>query len=59
MSYRNCELAKGTAEKFKAFLKRNNIKYEASEAGHLIHFECLMDDAQMELANRFLDEEEL
>lgn len=50
------ELEKGDeANRFKGFLRQNGIKYETSEVGSLIHFECLMDKVDEEFANAFLD----
>ncbi len=52
----NTELERGEeSERFKEFLRQSSIKYETSEAGNLIHFECLMDSVDQEFANRFLD----
>lgn len=51
-----CDLPKETANLFKAYCRQNGIKYEPSENGNDIHFECYMTDAQMEKANQFIDE---
>lgn len=52
----NVELNKGEeSDGFKGFLRQSGIKYETSEAGNLIHFECLMDRVDEEFANDFLD----
>ena len=53
--YVSCELSAGQAEKFKKYLKENNIRYETSEADTLIHFECYMNQSEMEKANSLLD----
>ena len=50
----NTELAKDEARRFKEFLRDSHIKYETSEAGNLIHFECLMDNLEKTRANDFL-----
>ncbi len=55
MSWKNCELPREIANKFKDYLYQNKIKFESSECLNLIHFECLMTDAQMDKANVFFD----
>ena len=51
----NVELERDDADKLRVFLRQSGIKYETSEAGNLIHFECLMDKVDEEFANGFLD----
>ena len=53
--WRNIEISKPHAEVFKRWLKNNKVKYEASEADDLIHFECFVDEKQEMGANNFLD----
>ena len=55
MKWVNTELPKEMADKFKAYCKKNNIIYEASECFNLIHFECFMDETQVIKANAFID----
>lgn len=50
----NTELSKRDADMFKKFLKSHNIKYEASEAFNLIHFECYVSDEEAALCDDFL-----
>ncbi len=52
----NTELPRETAGRFKEFLRDMHIRFEASEAGNLIHFECLMYDLEIVAANEFLEE---
>ena len=56
MRWVNTELPKGTANRFKEYLRDNHIQYEASEADNLIHFECYMSETQISNANAFIDE---
>lgn len=50
----NAEIEKETADAFKQYLRSHNIKYEASEADNLIHFECFMNESEIIAANEFL-----
>ena len=52
----NVELAKETAGRFKEYLRDMHLKYEASECGDLIHFECLMSIDEQIAANAFISE---
>lgn len=54
-SYRNCEINVIEAEVLRIFLKNEKIKYEASQADNLIHFEILCDDDEAHRINDFLD----
>ena len=55
-NYRNVDLQKGrSADDFRRFLKEEDIYYEASENGNLIHFEVLVDDDEEEDCNGYLD----
>ena len=51
----NTELPKETAGRFKEYCRDMGVKYEASECGNLIHFECLMSIDQQIAANEFID----
>lgn len=50
----NVELSKEKAEEFKYWLRGENIYFEPSSAGNLIHFECLMNPFLRDCANTFL-----
>lgn len=50
------DLPKKEAEMFTKYLKDNNLYFEPSENGNLIHFECLMTDEELEEANKWLEE---
>lgn len=39
---------------FRKFLMDNNIKYETSAAGDIVHFEVLVDNDEMEKCDTFL-----
>ena len=54
--YKNVELGVSDAEKLKVFLKENKIKHETSQAGELVHFECLVNRFEEEKVNNFLSE---
>ena len=54
MSWLNVELNKTDAIAFRHWLKANGIKYEASSAYNLIHFEMLADRETVRKANAFL-----
>lgn len=56
-SWVRCDIPKAKAARFNAYLRGNGIKYEPSENGNLIHFECLMSETEVELANYFIDKE--
>ena len=49
-----CELNKKDAEKFRTFCKGKSIKYEASEADNLIHFEVYVSQLEERDCNDFL-----
>lgn len=38
----------------KDYLRKAGVYFEPSEAGHLIHFECLMTREECELVNDYL-----
>ena len=51
----NVELDSGTdSDAFRKFLIENGIKYEASAAGKMVHFEVLVDNCEMEKCDTFL-----
>ena len=51
----NTELSKKEWEKTRVFLKANNIKYEASGVGSMVHVEVYADDKEVNAINTFLD----
>lgn len=53
--YKNVELSKSDAEQLKVFLKNNKIKFEASGAENLIHFEILVNKLEENKINDFID----
>ena len=52
--YVNVELNPVDAEKFRHYLKTNQIYYEASGVGLNTHFECKMTADEVDKANEFL-----
>lgn len=48
------ELDRDKADEFKSYLRKNNIKFEPSEAFNLIHIQCYMSFEEQFLANKFL-----
>lgn len=48
------ELTNEYANLFKYYLGENDIYFEPSSAGNLIHFECLMTKEEHEMTNSFL-----
>ena len=55
--YYNCELQEVDAQKFKAKLKEEGIKFESSGVGyHYTHFEILCNDTEAETIDKFLME---
>ena len=50
------ELTKEGAELFKLYLLQNDIYFEASEAGNLIHFKCFMTEEELYSADEWLEE---
>lgn len=53
--YYSVELNKVEADAYRTFLKINNIYYEPSQCGDLIHFEVLCSPAECDKCNEFLD----
>ena len=55
--YVSTELPKAfrVAGRFKEWLRDNGIKFEASEAGNMIHFEVYATETEMAEANAFID----
>lgn len=55
--YLNCELNKVFAERFKTFLKQKGIKYEASSAWCLVHFEYFVNNEEAQMCDDFIARE--
>lgn len=53
--YRSTEVNVVEAEALRIFLKENEIEYEPSQCGELIHFEILCDDDEVQAINDFID----
>lgn len=53
--YRSTEVTVNEAEALRIFLKENEIEYEPSQCGDLIHFELLVTDEETEMINDFID----
>lgn len=51
----NTELSKREWEKVRVFLKANDIKYEASGVGTMVHIEVLVNSKETDIINSFLD----
>lgn len=48
------ELPQNEADILKEYLRKAGVYFEPSEAGHLIHFECLMTKEECAFVNDFL-----
>lgn len=55
MVWKNVEIIKGESDDFKRFLRENAIKFETSECGKYVHFECLVTEQQTDMCNDFLN----
>lgn len=51
----SCELSHDELEKVRTFVQKNDIKYEASGVGMLIHAEMYVDTTETRLVNDFID----
>ena len=49
-----CEVSKDDYSKLRVFLKENNIRYEPSACGDLVHVEVFIDSREFEITERFL-----
>lgn len=57
----NVELSKRHAEDFKHYLSENDIYFEPSEAGPMVHFSCYLNEIEYETINsalKFITREE-
>ena len=52
--WHNVELSQQEANEFKKYLHDNNIKFETSGAGDLVHFEVFVNTDEMESCDIFL-----
>ncbi len=50
----NVELEPEKADVFKDYLRKARIYFEPSEAGNLVHFECLMTKEECGFVNDYL-----
>lgn len=51
----SCELTHNEWLKVRTFMQQNNIRYEASGVGQLIHAEVFVDATETRLVNDFID----
>lgn len=51
----SCELSRNEWEKVRTFVLLNDIKYEASGVGMLIHAEMYVNEVETRMVNDFID----
>ena len=51
----SCELSRDEWEKKRTFVQQNDIRYEASGVGMLIHAEMYVDATETRMVNDFID----
>lgn len=51
----SCELSRDEWEKVRTFVQKNDIKYEASGVGVLVHAEVYVSEAETRMVNDFID----
>lgn len=51
----SCELSRDEWEKVRTFVQKNDIRYEASGAGMLIHAEMYVNEVETRMVNDFID----
>lgn len=51
----SCELSHDEWEKVRTFVQKNDIKYESSGAGMLIHAEMYVNEVETRMVNDFID----
>lgn len=51
----SCELTHDDWEKVRTFVQKNDIKYEASGVGALVHAEMYVDATETRMVNDFID----
>ena len=54
--YKNVELPKDIAGRFKEYCRDMHLKFEPSEVDEYIHFEVLVNLEELKKANKFLDD---
>ena len=52
--WKNVELKKNVADRFKEYCRDMHLKFDPSEAGEYIHFEVLVNEDELRNANEFL-----
>lgn len=52
--YKNVELKKDVAGRFKEYCRDMHLKFEPSEVGEYIHFEVFVNEVELCNANEFL-----
>ena len=51
----SCELSRDEWEQVRTFVQKNDIKYEASGVGALVHAEMYVDATETRMVNDFID----
>lgn len=51
----SCELTRNEWEKVRTFVQKNDIRYEASGVGMLIHAEMYVNEVETRMVNDFID----
>lgn len=51
----SCELSRDEWDKVRTFVQKNDIRYEASGVGALVHAEMYVDATETRLVNDFID----
>ena len=51
----SCELTRDEWTKVRTFVQKNDIKYEASGVGQLVHDEMYVDATETRMVNDFID----
>lgn len=51
----SCELSRDEWEKVRTFVQKNDIRYEASGVGALVHAEMYVDATETRMVNDFID----
>lgn len=51
----SCELTRDEWTKVRTFVQKNDIKYEASGVGQLVHAEMYVDATETRMVNDFID----
>lgn len=51
----SCELSRDEWEQVRTFVQKNDIKYEASGVGALVHAEVYVSEVETRMVNDFID----